>query len=338
MLLPPQVIPPEEINVSFDDIGALEAVKNTLHEVRSADGHAPPSLPAPRAKRAPASDQDGWGTAHPVGGNGEHDSWRGSCCRCWLAPCPAHVRLAPGISPAGRWSSCRCSGPSCSCGAPSPSPPRVSLGTEPGSSRRLRPPSPRWWDRGASRPPTLEHSHSQAGRCALGCQGSRLCVQPVPRPAARPTRAQACCSLARRAPARRCWPRRWPLRAAPTSSTSTCLQCEARGWGHAAQAGPACSPSWTENRLASPRLAGKGRGGREAARRQGAARAVHAFGFGAAWDSAQPRGRCTHALLTQQHLLLAAACLVRCSTSKWFGEGERLVRALFGLAHKLSPR
>lgn len=30
----PQVIPPEEINVSFDDIGALEAVKNTLHEVR----------------------------------------------------------------------------------------------------------------------------------------------------------------------------------------------------------------------------------------------------------------------------------------------------------------
>ncbi|KAL4449051.1 hypothetical protein ABPG77_007768 [Micractinium sp. CCAP 211/92] len=27
------VIPPEEINVSFDDIGALEAVKNTLHEV-----------------------------------------------------------------------------------------------------------------------------------------------------------------------------------------------------------------------------------------------------------------------------------------------------------------
>ncbi len=29
-----QVIPPEEINVSFDDIGALEAVKNTLHEVR----------------------------------------------------------------------------------------------------------------------------------------------------------------------------------------------------------------------------------------------------------------------------------------------------------------
>ncbi len=31
-----QVIPPEEINVSFDDIGALEAVKNTLHEVRAA--------------------------------------------------------------------------------------------------------------------------------------------------------------------------------------------------------------------------------------------------------------------------------------------------------------
>jgi hypothetical protein len=29
----PQVIPPEEINVAFDDIGALEAVKNTLHEV-----------------------------------------------------------------------------------------------------------------------------------------------------------------------------------------------------------------------------------------------------------------------------------------------------------------
>ncbi|KAL4422596.1 hypothetical protein ABPG75_008793 [Micractinium tetrahymenae] len=28
-----EVIPPEEINVSFDDIGALEAVKNTLHEV-----------------------------------------------------------------------------------------------------------------------------------------------------------------------------------------------------------------------------------------------------------------------------------------------------------------
>ena len=28
-----QVIPPDEINVSFDDIGALEAVKNTLHEV-----------------------------------------------------------------------------------------------------------------------------------------------------------------------------------------------------------------------------------------------------------------------------------------------------------------
>lgn len=28
-----QVIPPEEINVSFDDIGALEAVKSTLHEV-----------------------------------------------------------------------------------------------------------------------------------------------------------------------------------------------------------------------------------------------------------------------------------------------------------------
>ena len=29
-----QVIPPDEINVSFDDIGALEPVKNTLHEVR----------------------------------------------------------------------------------------------------------------------------------------------------------------------------------------------------------------------------------------------------------------------------------------------------------------
>jgi SpoVK/Ycf46/Vps4 family AAA+-type ATPase len=28
-----EVIPPEEINVSFDDIGALEVVKNTLHEV-----------------------------------------------------------------------------------------------------------------------------------------------------------------------------------------------------------------------------------------------------------------------------------------------------------------
>lgn len=28
-----QVIPPEEINVKFEDIGALEAVKTTLHEV-----------------------------------------------------------------------------------------------------------------------------------------------------------------------------------------------------------------------------------------------------------------------------------------------------------------
>lgn len=28
-----QIIPPEEIAVSFDDIGALEAVKTTLHEV-----------------------------------------------------------------------------------------------------------------------------------------------------------------------------------------------------------------------------------------------------------------------------------------------------------------
>ncbi len=28
-----EVIPPEEISVKFDDIGALETVKNTLHEV-----------------------------------------------------------------------------------------------------------------------------------------------------------------------------------------------------------------------------------------------------------------------------------------------------------------
>lgn len=28
-----EVIPPEEINVKFEDIGALEAVKTTLHEV-----------------------------------------------------------------------------------------------------------------------------------------------------------------------------------------------------------------------------------------------------------------------------------------------------------------